>query len=159
MSTYRIADEPEPSGLGQWVVRPSAPLIASMVAGAWLAWPWFAFNALALGSPTRRREIAICGIAFAGTVALALALLYLHDHGVIVGETAIRISLLAIATWKLATAYAVHTLQSRTFHVYEYYRGIVRNPSRVLLAGALLRAVVIGAFDSDLWVIIVAGGT
>jgi hypothetical protein len=155
---YVIPDEPQPSGLGHLVVRPSAPLLATMLAGAWLAWPWFALNAFALGSPTRRKEVVLCAIAFAGTAALAIALVLLHERGVVVGLTAIRLALLGIATWKLAMAYWVCTVQSRTFHVYEHYRGVVRNPARVLIAGAILRAFVIGLVDSDLWRIILAGG-
>jgi hypothetical protein len=157
--SYAIPDEPRPTGLGHLVVRPSAPLFASMVAGAWMAWPWFVLNAIAMGSPTRRKEIAICLAAFAGTVMLAVAFVLLHERGVIVGRTRIRLALLAISSWKLVTAYWIHNLQSRTFHVYEYYRGEVRNPARILMIGAFLRTLVLGAFDSDLWVIIVAGGT
>jgi hypothetical protein len=157
--SYVIPDEPRPSGLRAWACRPSAPLLAGMVAGAWLAWPWFAVNSIALGSPTRRKELALCAAAVGGTVLLAIALVVLHDRGVIVGRTAIRLSLLAIATWKLTMAYAVNQLQSRTFDVYTYYGGVVRNPARVLLVGAALRSFVLGAFDSDLWIIIVAGGT
>jgi len=156
--SYTIHDEPRPTGLGDWVVRPSAPLLASMVAGAWLAWPWFVVNAIALGSPTLRKEIALCAAAVAGTVVLAVALVLLHDRGVIVGRTPVRLSLLAISTWKLGMAYVVQNLQSRTFHVYEHYRGTVRNPARILIAGAFLRGFVLGLVDSDLWTIIVAGG-
>ena len=53
---YAIADEPEASRLAHLTVRPSMPLLALMLGGAWIAWPWFALNAYAMGSPTRRRE-------------------------------------------------------------------------------------------------------
>ena len=58
--TYQIADEPIETSLRAYVVRPSAPLMAIMLGGAWLSWPWFAFNAIAMGSPTRRKEIGLC---------------------------------------------------------------------------------------------------
>ena len=49
--TYQIADQPIDSSLRDHVVRPGAPLLAVMLCGTWLAWPWFAFNAIAMGSP------------------------------------------------------------------------------------------------------------
>jgi hypothetical protein len=156
--SYVIHDEPAQSRLRHLAVRPQAPLLGGMLAGAWLAWPWFALNAFALGSPTRRKELAMCATAIAGSVTLALILVALMRAGVIVGRTQIRLALLVVSTWKLTWAYAIATVQGRTFHVYEYYGGVVANPRVVFAAGIVLRGVVIGLVDSDLWVIIVAGG-
>jgi len=157
MKDYAIPDEPRPGRLGHLVVRPSAPLLALMLCGAWVAWPWYIFNAIALGSPTRRREIALSVGAVAGTAVLGVVVIALVDAGVIESTTAIRLALLAIATWKIGMAYAISTLQARTFHVYEYYGGRVRNPNLVLIGGFILRGAVIGLVDSTLWRIIVAG--
>ena len=57
MSSYRLPDEPKPGRLERLVTDPIWPLFATMLAGAWLGLPWFAFNAFALGSPTRWREL------------------------------------------------------------------------------------------------------
>lgn len=156
--SYILPDEARPGALRNYVVRPDAPLLAAMLAGAWLAWPWFAFNGIAMGSPTRRRELIMCAAAFAGTALLAFALLAMVRGGWLTTETEIRLGLLAIATWKLAMSYWLVTLQSRTFHVYEYYGGPVRGAGGVLGAGFLLRGLVLGLVDDPLWVIIVAGG-
>jgi hypothetical protein len=156
--SYAIPDEPVKTRLGHLVVQPSAPLLAAMLCGAWMAWPWFVLNTIAMGSPTRRKEIALCAIGFGGTTVLAIVLVVLHRAGVIEGVTAIRLALLVVSSWKLAVAYAVSSLQGRTFHVYRYYGGAVRDASRILIAGMVLRGVVLGLVDSDLWVIILRGG-
>ena len=156
--TYQIADEPIESSLRSYVVRPSAPLIAMMVGGAWIAWPWFAFNAVAMGSPTRRKELGLCAAAFVTTGVLAAILIALVDHEIIAGRLAIRLAVLAIVTFKLGITYYIATLQGRTFTVYEYYGGPIRPAGRVLSAAWILRGVVINLIDHPLWVIIVASG-
>ena len=156
--SYVIPDEPRPGALGHLVVRPSAPLLASMLAGAWLAWPWFVLNAIALGSPTRRKEVGLVALAAAGTVALVVLTWLLIELGVIDSRTTASLAVLAISTWKLAMAYWVCIVQSRTFHVYEYYGGAVRSAGAVLAAGFWLRPVVLGLLDDPFLIIIVAGG-
>jgi hypothetical protein len=157
--TYQIADEPIETSLRAYVVRPSVPLLAIMVAGAWLSWPWFAFNAIAMGSPTRRKEIGLCAAAFAGTGLLAVLLLELVDRGVIQPEgISLRLAILAIVAFKLTITYYISIVQARTFHVYEYYGGPVRGPGPLLTAGWLLSGLVVGLSDHPVWIIIVAGG-
>ena len=154
--SYTIPDEPRPSPWNHLVVRPNAPLLASMLCGAWLAWPWFAFNAIAMGSPTRRREIAMCVAGVAGTAVLGA--LALAVWGPDTPPWVIELALLAIATWKLGMAYAVSTVQSRTFEVYVHYGGTVRAAHYVLAAGMYLRGLLLGAIDDPLIIIIIAGG-
>lgn len=155
--TYQIADQPFDSRLRDYVVRPSVPLLATMLCGAWLAWPWFAFNAIAMGSPTRRREIALCAAAFAGTAALAWLVLELFDAGLIAKGIPLRLALLAITAFKLTMSYQLSIVQGRTFHVYEYYGGPVRNAGRVLSAGWLLHGLVLGLSEHPVWRIVVGG--
>src|SRR5262249_48050424 len=133
--TYQIADEPIETSLGAYVVRPSAPLLAIMAGGAWLSWPWFAFNAIAMGSPTRRKEIALCVAAFVGTGALAAIVVALAQAGVIPPGAPERLALLAVTAFKLTMTYYIAAVQERTFHVYEYYGGTVRAAGAVLTAG------------------------
>ncbi len=154
---YSIADEPIESSRRHLVVDPSAPLLAEMVCGSWMSLPWFAFNAVAMGSPTRRKEIALCVLTLAVTTVLGATVLALREIGVIESRTVLRFAILGIVTWKLAMAYAIHTLQARTFHVYEYYGGPVRSASAVISTGWLLRDVVLGLSDDPLWEIIVSG--
>jgi hypothetical protein len=154
---YQIADEPQATELSQFVVQPSAPLIAAMMCGAWLSWPWFAFNAFAMGSPTKKKELALCGAAFAGTAVLAMILIALVRGEIIESTLWIRIALLAIVTYKLSITYYICSVQSRTFHVYQYYGGTVRAATYVLSLGYMLRSIVIGVSDDPLWIIVVTG--
>jgi hypothetical protein len=156
--SYVIADEPVDSALRDYVVRPHVPLLASMLCGAWLAWPWFAFNAIAMGSPTRRKEVALCAAAFLGTGLLAAIVIALARAGVIPAGAPVRLAILGVVTFKLAITYYIAIVQERTFHVYEYYGGTVRGAGAVLTAGYWLRGLVIGLSDDPLWIIIVAGG-
>ena len=155
--TYQIADEPVETSLRAYVVRPSAPLLAIMVGGAWLSWPWFAFNAIAMGSPTRRREVALCAAAFAGTAALAALVLALFEAGILPRGAPLRLALLAIVGFKMAISYYIETVQSRTFHVYQYYGGTVRNAGRLLGIGWLARGFILGLSDHPVWIIVVSG--
>lgn len=155
--TYQIADEPVDSSLRDYVVRPDVPLLASMLCGAWLAWPWFAFNAVAMGSPTWRKEITLCAAAFVGTLALAAGVLVLFHYGVLPNGAPLRLALLGIVVFKMAVSYHITMVQERTFHVYEYYGGSVREAGRVISAGWLISGFVIGLSDSWLWKIIVSG--
>lgn len=156
--SYQIADEPVETSLRAYVVRPSAPLAAIMLGGAWLSWPWFAFNAIAMGSPTRRKELALCAAAVLGTGVLGALVIALARAGFIPAGAPLRLAVLAIVTFKLTITYSIATVQDRTFHVYEYYGGPVRAAGAILGAGYVLRDLVIGLSDDPLWIIIVAGG-
>ncbi|HET9626594.1 MAG TPA: hypothetical protein VFP84_34765 [Kofleriaceae bacterium] len=155
--TYQIADEPIETSLRAYVVRPATPLLALMAGGAWLAWPWFAFNAIAMGSPTRRKEVAMCVAAFVGTGVLAAIAIALYDAGILPAGLPARLAILAIVAFKLGITYAIHSVQERTFHVYEYYGGPIFDARRVLVVAWLLKGVVIGLIDHPLWIIIVSG--
>ena len=156
--TYQIADEPTETTLGAYVVRPTAPLLAAMVAGSWLSWPWFAFNAIAMGSPTKRKELLLVAGAFVGTAALAMLVIALARAGILPPGIPTRLAVLAIVTFKLSMTYYISIVQERTFHVYQYYGGTVRGAGAVISIGYYLKGLVIGLSDDPLWIIIVAGG-
>ena len=100
--SYQIADEPVETTLAAYVVNPTAPLLAAMVAGSWLSWPWFAFNAIAMGSPTKKKELTLCAIALGGTALFGAIVLALVDAGWIPLGTPFKFAMLAISTWKVA---------------------------------------------------------
>ena len=156
--SYQIADEPHETTLAAYVVNPTAPLLAAMVAGSWLSWPWFAFNAIAMGSPTKKKELALVAVAFVGTGMLAALVIALARAGVLAPGIPFRLAILGIVTFKLTMTYYISSVQERTFHVYQYYGGTVRQAGAVLSFGYYLRGLVIGMSDDPLWIIIVAGG-
>ena len=153
--SYQIADEPHATSLSDYVCKPDAPLLAMMLCGAWLAWPWFIFNSVAMGSPTKKREITLVATAVAGTVVLGWLVLELLGAGWIRIGTQLELAFLVVTAWKLGMAYHITTIQTRTFHVYEYYGGTVRNSSGVMTAGYRLAFLVVLLFDDPLWRIIV----
>jgi hypothetical protein len=155
--SYQIADQPVDSSLRDHVVRPSVPLFAAMLCGTWLAWPWFAFNAIAMGSPTRRKEVALCVAAFASTAVLAVIVIELFDLGWIPKGAPLRLALLGLTAYKLAFCYYLELLQQRTFHVYEYYGGTVRDARRILSAGWIASGLVLGLSSHPIWRIVLDG--
>lgn len=146
---YAIADEPEASRLAHLTVRPSMPLLALMLGGAWIAWPWFALNAYAMGSPTRRRELALAIAGFLGGVVLAALVVGLHA-GEIIDTRVARYLVIGVIVFKLGGGYVIHALQSRTFAVYEHFGGAVRS-GRMVLIGSLIVRVMILVGLGDFW--------
>jgi hypothetical protein len=154
--SYHISDEPSPGGLSNWAVHPMWPLLAVMFGGAWLSWPWFAWNAFAVGSPTRRRELVVAIAGFAGSVGLAFALAVFAVQEVLTG-VALRYAIVSVTVWKLAVSYWLYSLQGRSFHLFEHYGGVVRNGLLVVLLGGMLgRRLVLPAVDSGLWRLVVS---
>jgi hypothetical protein len=135
---YRFADEPDPSALSRFAVRPFWPLLGLMLGGAWLAWPWFVLNGLALGSPTRRKELGLAIAGFATVVVCALVLVVLLGLDVIDTRVA-RYSVLGITVIKLGFGYWITTLQDRTYPLYEHFGGTVRNGAGVVMAAFVVR--------------------
>jgi hypothetical protein len=155
---YEIADEATPGRFSGFAVHPQWPLLASMLCGAWLAWPWFVFNGVALGTPTRRREALTVGGGLLLTAGLAWLLLFLIEREVLDSELSIRLAVLVFFAVKLGVSYAAVLLQMRTFATYDYYGGEVRSGVPVVVAGIALRPLVIGLSDSILWKLVVSGG-
>jgi hypothetical protein len=153
-TTYRIQDEPSPSALSHVVVNPVWPLLASMLAGAWLALPWFALNSFALGSATRRREWVLVAVALPVTFLLLVVKAVLYRQGV-VPEGALPYLDVGLTVWKLTVAYLLFTLQQRSFALHEYYGGTVRNGMFVLLAGAFFGRRAVGELlGQGLWALL-----
>lgn len=74
---YLPIDEPRPSPIALLATSPLLPFIAVQTAGGWLGWNWFLLNALALGSPTARRELGwvLAGALGGGAILTAVAAL------------------------------------------------------------------------------------
>jgi hypothetical protein len=149
---YRIIDEPSTSSIARWAVKPFWPLLATMLAGTWLAVPWFVFNSFALGSPTRRRETALATLALVGSVALALLLIWL-DGRVAMGRRNAELALLSITAWKLSLFYVITLIQTRTLGIYLHFGGRVRNGVWLLLVGFYVRPKVLAGLS--LWLTLV----
>jgi hypothetical protein len=126
MSGYQIADEPRPSSLARFAVNPLFPFLAAMLGGVWIAWPWFAFNSFAIGSPTRKSEILWLAGGLAVVVVLTLGLIAGVNTRALPSAAAPYAGLV-LSVAKLAVLYAVFLLQSRTVEIYQYYGGVLAN--------------------------------
>ncbi|QWP79143.1 hypothetical protein J5226_12455 [Lysobacter sp. K5869] len=132
---YRLPDEPLPSGLSRYATDPLWPLLTLMLAGGGFGLLWFAFNAAALGSPTRWREWGCVALSALGSPALTAAVMIAVGFGWLAPAMA-PYALLSVLALKVAVAYALYLMQQHTFEVWEHYGGEPRNglPLMVLLA-------------------------
>jgi hypothetical protein len=154
-AAYKLPDEPSPGILQNLVVNPLWPLLAIMFAGAWLSLPWFVFNAFAIGSPTRTRELLIAVAGWLGIFLLAVAVLKCFEV-LALADSHLKYGLQLVVIAKLGVAYWLYFLQSRTFEIYEHFNGRVRNGLLVVIAGAMfLRKDILSLVDNILWVITV----
>ncbi len=154
-ASYHIADEPRPSALAEYAVRPMFPLLAMMLGGSWLGLPWFAFNGVAIGSATRRREAMVVALAPVAAVALALVSFTLIElFGL--PERAIAYAFVFVIAVKLGAAYYLYQTQLRSFEIYEHFGGRVRNGLALVAGAAFLRGTIVGgAFKLSVWLGIV----
>jgi hypothetical protein len=140
--TYVIVDEPRRSSLAHLAVRPYFPLLALMLGGAWIGWPWFAINAFALGSATRVKDTVLCTAAVIGSAAMVITLGTLHVLGVL-GNGALPYSWLAITVWKLGVGYWLYESQQRTAALREHFGPTLRNGLGVVIVSALVRTALL----------------
>ncbi|WPO98672.1 hypothetical protein SFA35_18820 [Pseudomonas sp. HR96] len=157
-STYRIDDEPRPSAWARLAVSPLWPLLGLMLGGTWLGLPWFAFNSVAVGSPTRTRELTLVAVGIAGSVVIGLMLVHAVNVGYIRSAASWQYALLLVLIWKLAIGYALFVQQSATIELYQYYGGVLNRFGIVvvLLATFVLRDPIISAIPHTLWLLVVS---
>lgn len=132
MSAYQIADEPAASPLSRFAVNPVFPLLAVMLGGVWAAWPWFAFNGIAVGSPTRKAELAWLAGGLVALTVQVIAIIAADGAGWL-AESMLPYALLAVTVVKIAVVYVVYVLQARTIEIYEHYGGVLYNGLWALL--------------------------
>jgi hypothetical protein len=140
--TYAIVDEPRTSRYVRWATQPYFPLLALVMGGAWAAWPWYAFNSVALGSRTRGRELGLVAVGFVGAVIIAVALGALYHAGVLTRIT-LPYAQLVLVVWKIGLSYWLYELQSRPAALRQHYGGVLRNGAMVVVAAAFVRFVVL----------------
>jgi hypothetical protein len=152
---YRILDEPRPGPHAHLAVNPFWILLASMLGGTWLAWPWFIFNALAIGSTTRVKEIALVAVGIAGSVALFFGIEALLASSVL-DQRSSAYAVLVVVAYKLGISYVLHLLQSRSFQLHEYFGGAVRNGMLLVILGLLARSSVLQKLEGSMWLVVFA---
>lgn len=134
---YEIIDEPLPGRFSQISVSPVFPLLCFMLGGAWLGWLWIAINGYAFGSAHRRRELWVALTSPLVALALFLGIAQLRVMELL-SEAALEYALLLVVVWKLGSMYWLFNSQLRSFALYQYFNGTVKNGAIVLVAAALL---------------------
>jgi hypothetical protein len=142
--SYRIIDEPEPSGLAHVIVNPIWPFFAAMFAGSWLAFPWFVVNAVALGGQRRNLDVAI---AVGGLVLNAVILWVVAGMltSMTLDERNYAYVQLIPTGIRLAVVYVLFQRQEQAFEIFSHFGGQPKNGIFVVIAGSLLRAQVLSA--------------
>jgi hypothetical protein len=150
---YRIVDEPLPSRLGRMAVRPYFPLLATMLGGVLVAWPWFAVNAFALGSVTRRREVSLVVGGFFGTCAYVWAYAVLDKAGKVPASVVPYASILLVV-WKLLISYWLYELQERAAQLRTHFGARLRSGAGVVAAAFIVRGTMIAAVaPTSVWAV------
>jgi hypothetical protein len=136
-----------------WVVGPSWPLLATMLAGTWLGWTWFAINAVGLRSDGMRAQLRLLVIGLVVASAMAIGLHALLGVGVL-SLRAFKYCEIALVAWKLYIGYRLSTAQRLDHQLFELYGGTTRSGSGVLITGFVLRSYVLGALPDGWWILV-----
>jgi hypothetical protein len=155
--SYAIADDPVETSLRRYASRPMVAIYALIVAGSWLAWPWFAFNSFALGSATKRRELALLAISIVGSIALAWGIFELLSLGVIHVGTQLLLARLGVATFKVVLACKIAALQRDAVLVHSYDGVPIEYHLPVFHIGNAIAMLVLTTFSDPLIRIVLEG--
>lgn len=152
---YRIEDEPEPGSLAKLTVNPLFPMLAFMLGGSWLGWPWLVLNGWAMGSATRMRELAFVVAGWLGTLPVFYGVVAAFGA---VGLDDAYVPLAASVTlvFKVTVSYFTFVAQMRSFQLYRYFGGPVRNGLLLALASMFARGAVLGSIDDTYLVVLLS---
>jgi hypothetical protein len=146
---YRIVDEPVPSRLARLVVNPFWILLGLMLGGAGLGFPWFAFNAIAVGSASRGKELALAAAGLMGSLLLTYVGILLFDDGTLTRE-ALPYAFTVLLVWKLGVGYALQISQTKSFQLYVYFGGTAKKGLILVVLASVLRVYAV-ARAGDFW--------
>ena len=134
----------------RFVVNPAWPLLATMLAGTWLGWTWFALNAIGLQSDRKAAQLRLLGIGVAVACAMAIALQVSLDRGLL-SSRAFEYLAIGLVAWKLWIAYRMSDDQRLDHQLYEWCGGKTINGSPVLVAGFMMRATLFSLLPPGWW--------
>lgn len=131
---YQIIDEPRPGLLSRFVVNPFWPMLGFMFGGSFFSWIWFLLNSLAMGSPTRVREMWALVAGVLGYFLLFFSMIYLVNNGLIDGLTHEYTRILLVG-FALVPSYYLYLRQNAAFELFEHFGGKALNGIPILLLG------------------------
>lgn len=154
MAAYQIVDEPSRTRLSQLMSNPFWAVLATMLGGVWLGWPWFVLNSLAIGSMHRKKELATVLLGLLGSMALTLLGLWEVRQGRL-DATLLPYATTFLIAWKLGISYLLQFWQAPSYELAVYFRGAARNGALLAFAGIFLRPQVIGQLP-DFWALVLS---
>jgi hypothetical protein len=144
---YRIIDEPRGSPWRAWVVKPFWPWIALMLGGVWVGAPWFIFNSVAMGSPSRAKEI-VASASLPFVLGGSFFALVVAGQALNVPEVMFKYMVLPGVLMKMVIGYFLFITQSRAFQLHEHFGQPARNGAFIAVAAFFLRDRVLDALPT-----------
>lgn len=135
---YKIIDEPAPSAVSRVAVNPVWIFLASLFGGAGIGLLWFALNAFAISSASRKRELLYVAIGLCGTPLIFVILGSLIDQGLLGPELFPYLRLL-VTGFQLLIVYLLHLSQHKSYELFSLFGGVGRNALFVVMALGFLR--------------------
>jgi hypothetical protein len=135
---YTLLDEPRRSGLSEWCVNPLWIFLACLLGGISIGWAWFLWNSFALGSATKKKEVALVLLGVAGSAAFWFLAFRLLEGGQL-SSSGLPYFHLLLTALQLGVTYLLHLAQQRSFELHEYFGGRVRNGMMLLIGLSVLR--------------------
>jgi hypothetical protein len=148
---YKLPDEPEPSALSRFTSDTHWIFTASILGGNWLGAPWFAFNAHAVGSATKRRELVLAALLPITTMSAGLLLEWIIRRFHLPDRT-LNYGIVAVFALKAALLYEVQRRQAVSVGIHRYLGRKMTSGAVLVAVGYALRSVVIhAAFGVSSW--------
>lgn len=148
---YKIPDEPVPSAATRLTCDPDVIASAGMMGGNWIAAPWFAFNAYAVGSATQRREMITAALMPVVTSLAGMLVVYVVGR-LGLPTRALYYAVLLVYALKFVLLYDVQRRQAVSVGIHKYLGRPVLNGWLLVLVGWVARgAVVEWAFGVSPW--------
>ena len=137
-ASYKIIDEPAPTAISRVAVNPIWIFLASLFGGAGIGLLWFAVNAFAISSASRKRELLLVGGGLIGTPLIFVTLSGLLSSGWL-GQGALPYLQLVVTGFQLLVIYGLHLSQHKSYELFSLYGGVSRNGVLLVVALAVLR--------------------
>jgi hypothetical protein len=122
LGRYPIVDDRRPGGLERYCVDPYWVMLALLLGGAWLGWPWFVLNAFALGATSKWREIGLVGASIALSFLLVGVLLYARSARWISSQV-FQYLVVVVPALKLGLGFLAFRSQEVSHAAYRYFGG------------------------------------
>ena len=149
---YQIVDEPRPGVFARLLSQPAVPLLSFMFVGAFVSWPWFVFNAFALGSHRRWRDLAWAVAGFLGRAALAVGV-FTAFHSLLIDTKYLGLGRMVPTLWSLLVTYRLFLSQQDPAELYELYHAPLGSRGLLVVVAAAIIVPALGWYSNPYFLI------